>query len=371
MNTPTPLDTDRFPAGADRGAHGAERCPAARVAELEATPAAQDAARAKGQKPSLPSVPKGKAAAPIAPSQPDPDVWRCRVRPAGPRVTSGGDPDDRAGRDTRGCTAARARWPSGSRRHRRAWMPNIRAFVIYLRAVQGIPLARLRDALLDLFGLTISEGALVNMLSAAAAPFKAAVSLIKVRLLRHRHSWAVPTGGCGCSITATAPFSSPTSLQDGGGSLPRGSPPRLLLDRLGAQAGWARGLPGAPDPRRPVRRASGQASARTGLRDRAAADDPQKRNPESLRADLERRLDRIMALDPTHPAGTKLKRMILKVRSQLSSSSGEAQRVRALRARRRRGRHQVRHRDRATSNATPHAARPADRRAGLNGSPTS
>ncbi len=34
-------------------------------------------------------------------------------------------------------------------------------------------------------------------------------------------------------------------------------------------------------------------------------------------ADLERRLDRIMAPDPTHPAGTKLKRMILKVRSQL------------------------------------------------------
>ncbi len=60
---------------------------------------------------------------------------------------------------------------------------NIRAFVIYLRAVQGIPLARLRDALLDLFGLTISEGALVNMLAASAAPFKAAVSLIKARLL--------------------------------------------------------------------------------------------------------------------------------------------------------------------------------------------
>ena len=34
-------------------------------------------------------------------------------------------------------------------------------------------------------------------------------------------------------------------------------------------------------------------------------------------ADLERRLDRIMALDPTHPAGIKLKRMILKVRAQL------------------------------------------------------
>ncbi|MGU3662461.1 IS66 family transposase, partial [Methylobacterium fujisawaense] len=41
----------------------------------------------------------------------------------------------------------------------------------------------MRDALLDLFGLAISVGALVNMLSAGAAPFKAAVSLIKERLL--------------------------------------------------------------------------------------------------------------------------------------------------------------------------------------------
>jgi len=55
--------------------------------------------------------------------------------------------------------------------------------VIYLRAVQGIPLGRLRDALLDLFGLSISEGALVNKLSASASPFKTAVSLIKARLL--------------------------------------------------------------------------------------------------------------------------------------------------------------------------------------------
>ena len=48
--------------------------------------------------------------------------------------------------------------------------PNLRAFVIYLRSVQGIPLARLSDVLRDLFGLEISEGALVNILDAAARP---------------------------------------------------------------------------------------------------------------------------------------------------------------------------------------------------------
>jgi transposase len=30
--------------------------------------------------------------------------------------------------------------------------PNLRAFVIYLRSVQGVPLARLSDGLKDLFG---------------------------------------------------------------------------------------------------------------------------------------------------------------------------------------------------------------------------
>jgi Transposase IS66 family/Helix-turn-helix domain len=61
--------------------------------------------------------------------------------------------------------------------------PNLRAFVIYLRSVQGTPLARLSDVLRDLLGLDISEGALVNILAASAKPFKAQTNLIKARLL--------------------------------------------------------------------------------------------------------------------------------------------------------------------------------------------
>jgi transposase len=49
--------------------------------------------------------------------------------------------------------------------------PNLRAFVLYLRFVQGIPLARLSDAMRDLFGLDISEGGLVNILDASKKPF--------------------------------------------------------------------------------------------------------------------------------------------------------------------------------------------------------
>src|SRR5271157_726211 len=61
--------------------------------------------------------------------------------------------------------------------------PNLRAFAIYLRAVQGVPLARLSDVLKDLFGLDISEGALVNILTAAREPFATQTNLIKARLL--------------------------------------------------------------------------------------------------------------------------------------------------------------------------------------------
>src|SRR5271165_4124862 len=61
--------------------------------------------------------------------------------------------------------------------------PNLRAFVIYLRSVQGIPLARLSDVLKDLFGLDISEGALVNILGDSREPFAVQMNLIKARLL--------------------------------------------------------------------------------------------------------------------------------------------------------------------------------------------
>ena len=50
---------------------------------------------------------------------------------------------------------------------------NLRALVIYLRSVQGIPLARLTHVLRDLFGLDISEGALVNILDASRKAFSA------------------------------------------------------------------------------------------------------------------------------------------------------------------------------------------------------
>ena len=108
--------------------------------------------------------------------------------------------------------------------------PNLRAFVIYLRSVQGIPMARLSDVLKDLFDLDISEGALVNILAAARKPF-AAQTLQGSRR-------GVP-GRLAAGRLAVGPAGQP--------------------DRLGSAR--ASVLPRASDPRCPIRLASATKAA--------------------------------------------------------------------------------------------------------------
>ena len=76
--------------------------------------------------------------------------------------------------------AAPADMPPGS-----PFGANLRAFVIYLRYTQGIAFERLARLLHDLFGLAISEGALTNMLGAAAEAFAAQTKRIRTQLLSH------------------------------------------------------------------------------------------------------------------------------------------------------------------------------------------
>jgi transposase len=59
----------------------------------------------------------------------------------------------------------------------------LRALVIYLRYTHGIAFERLARLLHDLYGLTISEGALINMLDAAVEAFAAQTSRLRARLL--------------------------------------------------------------------------------------------------------------------------------------------------------------------------------------------
>jgi transposase len=135
----------------------------------------------------------------------------------------------------------------------------------------------------------------------------------------------------GCSITANARCSSPRPAAQGrGGRLPRRPPARLWTsDRYGAPSGWAskahqvclahliRDVHYAID--------AGDAVLGPGLKGllkRACAigrrrPDLKDATLKAYEADLERRLDRLLALDPVHAAGIKLKRMIRKARSNL------------------------------------------------------
>jgi transposase len=61
--------------------------------------------------------------------------------------------------------------------------PNLRAFILYLRVTQAISFERLARLVSDLFGLEISEGALVNIMAGSADAFARACAVIRAKLL--------------------------------------------------------------------------------------------------------------------------------------------------------------------------------------------
>ncbi len=206
--------------------------------------------------------------------------------------------------------------------------PNLRAFVIYLRSVQGIPMARLTDALKDLFGLDISEGALINILGAAREAFAAQTSLIKERLLSGTALASDETGmrvgkanwwlwvfhhGDSAAFVADANRSKAVVEK----FLGEWQPDVWLSDRLGSQTGWAR-----RDHQfclahliRDVQYVADQgdgvfAPALKGLFKRACAigrrrADLANSTLKAYLADLERRLDRLLRLDAHSSGGAK------------------------------------------------------------------
>ena len=60
--------------------------------------------------------------------------------------------------------------------------PNLRALALHLRFSQGIGFDRLQGVFRDVFGVAISQGALVNLVRAAAAPFAAQAARLADRL---------------------------------------------------------------------------------------------------------------------------------------------------------------------------------------------
>jgi transposase len=218
--------------------------------------------------------------------------------------------------------------------------PNLRALAIYLRSVQNIPLARLTDVLRDLLGLEISEGALVNILHASRKAFAEQTSLLKRRLLSGSALASDETGirvgkanwwlwvfhDRDTAVFVVDPHRSKAVVE---GFLGEWRPDYWISDRLGSQTGWARkeqqfclshlirdaqwaidqgdaalgpGLKGL------LKRACAIGRRRDGLADSTL---------KAYDADLNRRLDRLLSLTPTHKAGRKLQKTFKAIRPHL------------------------------------------------------
>jgi len=218
--------------------------------------------------------------------------------------------------------------------------PNLRAFAIYLRSLQGIPLARLSDVLRDLLGLDISEGALVNILAASAKSFRTQTNLIKARLLS---GTALASDETGMRVGKanwwlwvfhhrdSAVFVADKHRSKGVVETFLGDwrPDYWISDRYGGQMGWARREHQVCLAHliRDVQYAIDEgdevfAPGLKGLLKRACAIG--RRRPEladatlkAYEANLDRRLDKLMSLTPTHKAGHKLQKIIKKVRRHL------------------------------------------------------
>jgi transposase len=128
--------------------------------------------------------------------------------------------------------------------------PNLRALVLYLRFGQAIPFERLARLMLDLFGLSISEGALANMLEDSAPAFDAQASTIRGQLLsgtvlqsdetsvrvgKHTFwTWVFHHGDSACFMIR--PSRSKAVIAE---FLGHARPDFWVSDRFGSQMGWA------------------------------------------------------------------------------------------------------------------------------------
>jgi transposase len=218
--------------------------------------------------------------------------------------------------------------------------PNLRAFVLYLRFAHAISFERLARLMSDLVGMTISEGALVNMLEDSRAAFAQQAGLIRARLLAgtilqsdetsvrvgKRTWWTWVFHHADSAAFVIRASRGKDVVEEFLGDY---RPDIWVSDRLGAQMGWAekehqvclahllRDAQYAIDAGDTIfapglRHLLGRACAIGRRRDRLA--------DTTLRAyagKLEARLDALLRLTPAHAAGDKLQRVIKKVRSHL------------------------------------------------------
>ena len=128
---------------------------------------------------------------------------------------------------------------------------NVRALTLHLRFSQGIGFDRLHGVFRDVFGLAISQGALVNMARAAAAPFTAQAARLRERLLRSpvlasdetglrvagKNGWLWVIHHADSAVFRAAPSRAKRVLEE---FLGEHRPEFWISDRYGAQKGLAR-----------------------------------------------------------------------------------------------------------------------------------
>ena len=218
--------------------------------------------------------------------------------------------------------------------------PNLCALVIYLRSVQAIPLARLRNVVFDMVGLEISEGAIVNILKASQDAFAAQTARFKLDLMagtiiasdetgmrvgkKNRWLWVFHHGFTAVFLGNQS--RAKTVVEEFLGDC---RPDYWLSDRYGGQIGWAlkdhqyclahliRDVQYAIDNGDKVlapklRRLLADACA-IGRRREKLSNATLKAHERKL----DHRLDQIMALSPSAAAGGALQKVFRKIRAHL------------------------------------------------------
>jgi transposase len=217
--------------------------------------------------------------------------------------------------------------------------PNLRAFVIYLRFTQGVAFERLSRLMGDVFGLEISEGALVNILARARERFATASAAIRGRLLSGtviccdetglrvgKRSWWLWVFHHGQNaFFLTHPRRSKEAVEQVLGDI---RPQVWVADRYGAQAGWAERRQVClahllRDTQYVIDEGDGVFAPAFRHFIAVACDEAARRdkwNDATLQIHerrLEAELDRVLALTPVHRAGVKWKATIEKLRPNL------------------------------------------------------
>lgn len=217
--------------------------------------------------------------------------------------------------------------------------PDLTALIVHLHVTQAIGFERLRQLLDEVFGIGISEGAIANLIARAQAPLAASAAEIAAQV---RASPVVASDETSARVEGHNWWQwvllSPTAvyhlIADSRGAavlddfLGDAKPEVWVADRYAAQAGHAderqlclahllrdaqyaidSGDTGfAPGFHKLLKRAVGIGQRRPDLQDSTLA---------QYRADLDRRLDRLLAATPTTEAARKLAQGIRKCRGDL------------------------------------------------------